>query len=61
METKLYNHLSKSLLEKDIDFLNPEIQKKIEDLKQNTLGLDENYLKKIISYLKTYNSFLTSN
>jgi|GEM_PF-4841694 len=60
METKLYNHLSKSLLEKDIDFSNPEIQKKIEDLKQNTLGLDENYLKKIINYLKIYNSFLAS-
>lgn len=60
METKLYNYLSKSLLEKDIDFSNPEIQKKIEDLKQNTLGLDENYLKKIIGYLKTYNSFLVS-
>jgi len=61
METKLYNYLWKSLLEKDIDFSNSEIQKKIEDLKQNTLRLDENYLKNIIKYLKTYNSFLTTN
>ncbi|MBS8121881.1 DEAD/DEAH box helicase family protein [Candidatus Vampirococcus lugosii] len=60
METKLYNYLSKSLLEKDIYFGNIEIQKKIEDLKQNTLGLEEKYIKKIISYLKTYNKFLLS-
>jgi hypothetical protein len=37
METKLYNYLAKSLKEKDIDFSNLEIQKKIEDLKQNSL------------------------
>jgi len=37
METKLYNYLSKPLVEKDIDFSNVEIQKKIEDLKQNPL------------------------
>lgn len=61
METKLYNYLSKSLLEKDIDFSNTQIQKKIEDLKQNSLWLNENYLNKIISYLKVYNSFLTAN
>lgn len=40
METKLYNYLSKSLLEKYIDFSNIEIQKKIEDLKQNSLWLN---------------------
>jgi hypothetical protein len=37
METKLYNYLKKYLSEKDIDFSNSEIQKKIEDLKQNSL------------------------
>lgn len=58
METKLYNYLSKSLLEKDIDFLNSNVQKKVEDLKQNSLWLNENYIKKIISYLKIYNNFL---
>ena len=60
METKLYNYLKKYLSEKDIDFSNSEIQKKIENLKQNSLWLDENYLKKIINYLKIYNSFLVS-
>ena len=50
METKLYNHLSKTLIEKDIDFSNIEIQKKIEDLKQNSLWLEEIYVKKIIKY-----------
>jgi len=60
METKLYNYLSKPLVEKDIDFSNVEIQKKIEDLKQNPLWLEEKYIKKIRKYLKIYNSFLLS-
>ncbi len=60
METKLYNYLSKSLLEKDIDFSNENIQAQIEKLKDNSLWFEEKYIKKIMSYLKTYNSFLTS-
>jgi hypothetical protein len=37
METKLYNHLKKELIEKNIDFSNLEIQKQVENLSQNSL------------------------
>ena len=50
MQTKLYNYLKKSLLEKDIIFENSEHQKRIENAiikKDDWLWLDEKYIKKI--------------
>lgn len=61
METKLYNHLVKNLLDKDIISSNIEHQKQIENsiwARDNSLWLDDKYIKNIIKYLKIYNSFL---
>lgn len=58
MELKLYNYLRKEGFKNpDVDFRETSYQEKLE-LFDKSLGLDNDILNKIKSYLKTYNTFL---